>query len=153
MKPCPAGRVSQSLARVGRMYELTQKATVAASVDVVWVDFTDATALSEWIWPPRFESTAVVDPQPQGAWQVRSEIAGLAVLATVTAVDAPRSLRLAWRWEGEPHSTDVEIALQPAADKATQVEVRHSGFENGEERESHVEGWSNCIGRLVERHA
>jgi uncharacterized protein YndB with AHSA1/START domain len=75
------------------------------------------------------------------------------VLATVAAVDAPRSLRLAWRWEGESHSTDAAITLHPAAENATRVEVRHSGFESGEERESHVEGWSNCLGRLVERHA
>jgi len=143
----------RSLAMVGRMYELTEEASVAASVDVVWADFTDATALAEWIWPPRFETSAVVDPRPRGAWELRSEVAGLAVLATVTAADAPRSLQLAWRWEGEPHTTDVEITLQPAADDATRVEVRHSGFESGEERESHVEGWSNCIGRLVERHA
>ncbi|MET0297882.1 MAG: hypothetical protein ABW024_10800 [Microbacterium sp.] len=31
--------------------------------------------------------------------------------------------------------------------------VRHSGFVTEDERASHVEGWSNCLQRLVERHA
>ena len=84
---------------------------------------------------------------------MRSEVADLAVVGTVLAADPPRSLRLAWRWEGEAHSTDVEITLEPAADDATRVSVRHSGFETPEERESHVEGWTNCLDRLVERHA
>jgi uncharacterized protein YndB with AHSA1/START domain len=135
------------------MYEMTQEARVAASVDVVWNDFTDATALAEWIWPARFETTAVVDPHSQGAWEVRSEVAELAVVGTVLAADPPRSLRLAWRWEGEPHSTDAEITLEPAADDATRVAVRHSGFETPEERESHIDGWTNCLDRLVQRYA
>ena len=135
------------------MYELTEEARVAASVDVVWKDFTDAVALAEWIWPPRFETTAVVDPHPEGVWQLRSEIAELAVVATVLSIDPPRSLRLAWRWDGEPHTTDAQITLDAASDDSTHVIVRHSGFETPEERESHVEGWSNCLERLVERYA
>ncbi len=132
---------------------MTEEATVAASVSQVWRDFTDASALTEWIWPPRLETTAVVDPRPQGVWEIRSEVGELAVLGTVLAVDPPRSLRLAWRWDGEQHSTDAEIALERIADATTLVTVRHSGFETPEERDLHVEGWSNCLGRLVERYA
>lgn len=135
------------------MDELTEEALVAASVDTVWHDFTDSAALAEWIWPPRFDTTAIVEPVPHGPWELRSEVADLAVLGTVLAVDAPNALRLSWRWDGEAHTTGVEISLQPAADGATRVTVRHTGFESAEERESHVEGWSNCLERLIERHA
>jgi len=134
------------------MIELTEEALVEASVDVVWRDFTDAPSLVAWIWPPRFESTAVVDARPHGAWEVRSDAAELAVIGRVLKVDAPRNLRLEWRWDGEQHATDVEITLEPAAGDAARVIVRHSGFQTQEERESHVEGWSNCLQRLVERH-
>lgn len=134
------------------MYEMTEEAEVAASVDVVWNDFTDATALEEWIWPPRFETTAVVEPQPGGVWHIRSEIAELAVLATIVSTDAPRFLRLAWQWQGESHSTHAEITLNATTDQSTKVVVRHSGFQTPEERDLHVEGWSNCLQRLVGRH-
>jgi len=134
------------------MHELTEEALVAASVDVVWREFTLADLLAEWFWPPRFETTAVVELRELGRWEVRSVPADLAVEATVLTFEAPRTLRLAWRWAGEEHATDVEIDLQPAADAATRVIVRHSGFASGEERDQHVDGWSSCLQRLVDRH-
>jgi uncharacterized protein YndB with AHSA1/START domain len=134
------------------MDELTEEATVSASLERVWTDFTDASALAEWIWPPRFDTSAEVDLRAGGVWEVWSEVAELAVLATVVTVDAPRLLRLAWRWDGKSHITDAEISLHPVDDDTTRVSVRHSGFATSEERESHVEGWSNCLQRLVERY-
>jgi len=134
------------------MQELTEEALVAASVDTVWTDFTDADSLTEWIWPPRFDTKGLVDLEPQGRWAIRSAVADLAVDARILAIDAPRSLRLQWRWEGEEHTTDAEITLEPAADDATRVIVRHTGFLSAAEREEHVEGWTNCLQRLVARH-
>ena len=137
---------------VCQMYELIEEAFVPARLDRVWTDFTEAAALAEWIWPPRFDATADVDLRPGGGWEVRSEVAELTVPATIVTVDAPRSLRLAWRWAGESHTTDAEISLVSVTDESTRVVVRHSGFLTPEERQSHVEGWSNCLQRLVERH-
>lgn len=135
------------------MHELTEEARVAASVDVIWADLTLAPQLAEWIWPPRFDSVAVVELRPLGRWEVRSDTVGIAVVAEVVQLSAPVFLRLLWRWEGEDHATDVEILLEPAADDATRVVVHHRAFLTAEERTSHVEGWSNCLQRLVERHA
>ncbi|WP_314502656.1 SRPBCC family protein [uncultured Microbacterium sp.] len=126
---------------------------MAASRDRVWRDFTDSTAVAEWIWPTRFATTAVTEPVPMGAWEVRSDVVGIAVIGRVLAIDAPRQLRLAWRWDGDEHTSDVEITLKPAADGATRVSVRHTGFQTAQEREEHVEGWSDCLQRLVERYS
>lgn len=134
------------------MHELTEEALVAASVDEVWRDLTRSGALAEWFWPARMQPTALVELRELGRWQVRSEPAGIAVEAVVLAVDAPRSLRLEWRWAGEDAATDVGIALEPAADSATRVIVRHSGFATAAERQNHVEGWADCLQRLVDRH-
>ena len=134
------------------MRELTEEALVAASVDAVWLDFTVPYRLAEWFWPERFEAAAVVELRELGRWGVRSQPAGIAVEATVLAFDAPRSLRLEWRWAGEERATDVGIELQAAADAATRVIVRQSGFTTAEERDEHVEGWSGCLQRLIERY-
>lgn len=133
------------------MHELVEEAAVAASVDAVWADFTDATYLVEWFWPPRLGATATLDPHQGGSWRVRSEVAGIGVDATVLESERPHTLRLAWRWDGEDHSTDAEIMLEPTAD-ATRVKVRHSGFQSEDERDTHIEGWSHCLQRLVDRH-
>lgn len=100
----------------------------------------------------KFETRAVAEAAVGGRWEVRSHVAELAVLGRILAIEAPRDLRLEWRWEGEDHSTDVEITLAGAADSSTRVTIRHSGFLSLEERESHIEGWSNCLQRLVDRH-
>jgi uncharacterized protein YndB with AHSA1/START domain len=134
------------------MFEMTESALVAASVDEVWSDLTDAARLAEWFWPPRFETDAVVEPTELGRWQMRSSVVGLAVLGRVLEVEAPTRLRLEWRWEGEEHATDAELTLESAADASTRVTVRHAGFVSADERESHIEGWSNCLQRLVDRH-
>ncbi len=136
----------------GGMFEMTESALVAASPGTVWNDLTDAASLAEWIWPPRFETIALVHPVELGRWEVRSAAAGLAVEGRILVLDPPRRLRLEWRWEGEEHATDAELTLETAADAATRVIVRHTGFLSADERQSHVEGWSNCLQRLVERH-
>jgi uncharacterized protein YndB with AHSA1/START domain len=135
------------------MFELTEGALVAASVDVVWADLTDATRLAEWFWPPRLEAETAVEARPLGAWRVHSAIADITVEARILAIDSPHSLRLEWRWAGEDHATDAEITLEAAADAATRVIVRHSGFVSAADRENHVEGWSDCLQRLVDRYA
>jgi len=134
------------------MHELTEEALVAASVEVVWQEFTVAERLSDWFWPPRFQATAVVELRELGTWAVRSVPVDMAVEATVLTFQAPHALRLGWRWAGEDRTTDVEIELQPAADSTTRVIVRQSGFATAEERDDHIDGWSSCLQRLVDRH-
>ena len=73
------------------MNELTQKVLVAASVDQVWRDFTDSTALAQWIWPPRLETTAAVDFEP-GKGILRS---ALTVDAEVPGIDPETFARIA----------------------------------------------------------
>jgi uncharacterized protein YndB with AHSA1/START domain len=134
------------------MFEMTERALVGARADEVWRDLTDAARLAQWIWPPRFDTVAVVEPTELGRWEVRSSVADLAVRGRVLEIDEPARLRLEWRWEGEEHATDAELTLDRAADAATRVTVRHTGFLSAEERESHVEGWSHCLQRLVDRY-
>jgi uncharacterized protein YndB with AHSA1/START domain len=134
------------------MNELTVEARVAAPPHSVWRDLTDAQALAAWFWPSRFETLAAVDPRPEGPWEVRSLVAGIAVVGRVLSADPPRALQLTWRWEGEPTATEVEVLLADVADGATRVHVVHSGFATPEERDAHVQGWTDCLQRLVERH-
>lgn len=132
------------------MLELTAEALVAAPREVVWADWTDPAALAAWIWPQRFQTIARIDLGE--TWTVRSETMGIAVVATVLRADGPNHLRLAWRWDGEEAVTDVDVVFEEAQDAATRVIVRHTGFATAEERASHIEGWTHCLDRLVDRH-
>lgn len=134
------------------MSEMTEEVVVAASREIVWADLTDAASLAQWFWPARFETAAIVD-LAVGEWTVRSTAMDMAVHGSIVAAEQSGSLRLAWRWEGEPHVTDVEITLEPAGGAATLVRVRHSGVLGEDERTAHIAGWSDCLGRLVARHS
>ncbi|QKJ19706.1 SRPBCC family protein [Microbacterium hominis] len=135
------------------MLELIEEALVDAPIEVVWNDLTDPIALAAWFWPERMQTEARIDLRVEGAYEVRSGPASLAVAGVIVALEAPRMLRLQWRWEGEEHATDVEIGLEPAADDSTRLRVAHAGFLTADERASHVEGWSGCLQRLIDRHA
>lgn len=135
------------------MFELTERALVGAPPMTVWNDFTDADSLARWFWPPRVEPRVVVEPVELGRWEVESPVAGIAVQGRIVALEAARSLRLRWQWAGEAAATDVEIKLEATADASTRVIVHQSGFGTAEELQSHIEGWTDCLQRLVERHA
>lgn len=136
------------------MTELTQDVRVAASVEQVWADLTTAD-VAAWFWPPRLEATAVVELEPDGRWEVRSEVADMAVEGVIRAVDPMRLLDIDWRWAGERPVTQVGVRLSSVASVAgqvTQVSVTHRGFASPEERDAHVQGWTDCLQRLVARH-
>ncbi len=156
------------------MFELTDEVLVAAPADVVWNDVTDPVAIAEWFWPERMDPYAEVQPVPGGPWSVSSDPAGIAVDATIVELEPPNTLRLQWRWRGEEESvTEVELSLHPVTESgdlgrtstdpdlskdasgpgaATRVRVVHSGFADEADRDNHVEGWADCLQRLVQRH-
>lgn len=133
------------------MSELEVGATVHAPPQTVWSDWVDSGALAAWFWPPRLQASASVDVDT-GMWKLRSDVADMGVTAQVRAIEPPHRLGLRWQWDGEDAATDVTVMLDAVGD-ATQVMVVHTGFTDLEERERHVQGWTDCLARLVERHA
>ena len=71
-------------------------------------------------------------------------------------VEAPRRLVFTWGWEGNsdlaPGSTTVEITLTPVGG-GTLLRLKHSGFANAAQRDSHREGWTRYAGKLSARAA
>ncbi|WES65703.1 SRPBCC domain-containing protein [Microbacter sp. GSS18] len=135
------------------MFELTHEVEVAAPLDVVWHDWTNAASLEEWFWPASLEAAAHIMPEPTGAWLIRSVPASMAVVATIVSLDAPHVMRLQWSWEGEEgHVTEVEVSLDAVEGGETRVRVVHAGLLSDDEVDSHRQGWADCLDRLVQRH-
>lgn len=133
------------------MSDLEVRATVDAEPGIVWQDWTESAALTEWFWPPRLEATATVDREA-GVWRVRSDLAGIGATAKIRTWKAAARLRLTWRWDGEKAKTDVTVDLD-ASGSRTEVRVRQGPFSVDSERDEHQQGWTDCLARLVERHA
>ena len=129
------------------MTELRVERHLSASPDRVWRAFTSADALSEWLWPPAFATIAITDPTVGGRYRIASEVAGMAVGGEYVALDEPRGLVQTWQWEGEAGQTLVTVTIDPERD-GTLLTVVHERFDTGDERDSHIQGWNDCLDRL-----
>lgn len=132
------------------MSDLEVRVTVGAPREAVWRDWTEAAALAAWFWPPRLDAQATISRETE-RWRIRSEVAGMGVNAKIRAWDEPRRLELLWRWDGEEPNTEVVVTLVPV-DDGTEVTVTQGSFDRETDRDEHVQGWSDCLKRLVERH-
>ncbi|HEY2552359.1 MAG TPA: SRPBCC domain-containing protein [Streptosporangiaceae bacterium] len=128
-------------------WQLELQRTVPGSPDAVWQALTSPVALAEWFWPPRLRPAAEVDLRPGGRYRITGPGAGIAISGLYSAVDPPRLLAFSWQWDGEQEQTAVMMLLAMAA-AGTDISVRHDGFGSETARDEHIEGWSDCLGRL-----
>jgi len=133
------------------MPELETSVIVDATVGEVWEAFTDAHVFATWLWPASFGTVAEIQAQPGGSWSARSTSVGIGVSGVYSELEEPRALRSTWVWDGEPEVTDISVRAAPESTGATRVTVTHAGFADEDARDDHVQGWTDCLARLVDR--
>jgi uncharacterized protein YndB with AHSA1/START domain len=129
------------------MTELTINRTLAAPADRVWAALTDPAALAAWFWPRRFAPTAEVDLRVGGRYRIDGPAVGMAASGEYVTVEPPHKLVFTWVWDGEPGETLVTIELTPAG-TGTELTLRHERFADDAGRDSHAQGWHDCLDRL-----
>jgi uncharacterized protein YndB with AHSA1/START domain len=85
-----------------------------------------------------------------GEYRIAAAAAGMAVGGSYREVEPPRLLAFTWRWDGEPDQTLVTVRLT-AAGPYTELVLTHEGFAGDDQRDNHVQGWSDCLDRLAAR--
>jgi uncharacterized protein YndB with AHSA1/START domain len=129
------------------MSEFRVQRVVAKPLDEVWTAFTEPTAVAEWFWPPRFETTVAIDLRAGGEFRIASEVADLAVSGTYLEVDAPSRLVHTWRWDGEDEETLVTMTFLEV-DGGTGITILHERFADDETAAQNELGWNSCLDRL-----
>jgi uncharacterized protein YndB with AHSA1/START domain len=119
---------------------------VPADPDRVWAAMT-SDELTRWYWPPRLESRVQLDLRIGGEFRISSEVAAMAVQGRYEVLEQSRRQEFSWQWDGEDVVTTVSVILTPV-DDGTEISVVHSGFETADQVALHVQGWSDCLGRL-----
>lgn len=129
---------------------------VGAPRPVVFTAFTDPAVLAQWFWPQRFGTRVEVDLRPGGGFGIRadglSEGPDMEVTGTYRDIEAPARLTMTWRWTGEPDVSLVAIELHDVAEDRTEVVVTHSANPSKTDRDDHLQGWRDCLGRLLEAY-
>lgn len=125
--------------------------SVAASPGWVYRALTDPDLLREWWWP--WQPVAETDPRQGGAYRLAAENprAGHIEVGGRYLDVRHDLLRFTWRWLGAPEADDttVTIEITPSGTDASALVVLHEGFADQATRDDHVQGWDDCLDRLV----
>jgi uncharacterized protein YndB with AHSA1/START domain len=128
--------------------ELRIRRVLPSAPEEVWFALTDPHALETWFWPSKtFGTVAEADPRPGGGYRIDAPKAGIAAAGEYVTVEPPRLLVMTWRWCDEPAETLVTIKLDETAD-GTVLTLIHERFADGQDRDGHAQGWSDCLDRL-----
>ena len=141
-----------SQAAVASPTSLVISRTYPASVDRVFMAWTDANQLGQWFAPTDdYTTKASVDLRIGHEYRIAIIHKGgnvHTILGTYRVIDPPHKLVYTWRWENGPAAdTLVTVDFTPDGE-ATNVTITHEQFINTEDRDKHNEGWNGCLNRL-----
>ena len=134
----------------GNTLELTQIIPGATSQQV-FDAFTQADLLAQWWWPHIADTTYALDARTGGAYEIRSQMAGIGVRGQFVALQPPSHIRLTWNWLNDGVSEveeAVDLHFEPA-DNGTALTLTHYLSPQAGDGASLRQGWSDVLGRLA----
>ncbi len=126
----------------GPMYQLSHHARFDTEIEHLWHAFTQPESLASWLWPDE-ATEATIDLRVGGAWRAAAPNLDIAVGGRYTLTEEPNRLAFTWNWDGEAAVTQVSVEFTGIG-----LVLEHHGFSCAESRDSHIEGWRDCLGRL-----
>jgi uncharacterized protein YndB with AHSA1/START domain len=129
------------------MADLTISRALTAHPDAVWRAWT-TDEISVWLWPPLWETAAEIDLEVGGQYRLSSVVANIAVSGSYVVVDAPSRLVMTWRWDDDDAETLVSVSIVETERGGTMLTVLHENLPSDEDRDSHIQGWNDCLDRL-----
>ncbi len=137
-------------------HEIAITRIVDTSPDKVFQAWLDPGHLSHWWGPRHFSAPHVeVDPRPGGTFRTcirsgrRDDYWARGIFKEI---DAPRRLVFTHAWEYEPgvgaEGRLVTVEFAGTGGK-TRVAFRIAGYDSMASRDSEIEGWNECLDRLV----
>jgi uncharacterized protein YndB with AHSA1/START domain len=120
----------------------------------VYDAWTTPALLTRWFSPTVDHAVVVhqVDARVGGHYRIEMRhVSGKSHIAIgeYREMDPPSRLSFTWRWEGSPMA-DSLVTLEFLDDRqgGTELVLTHSQFATVPERDNHLQGWTQCLGRL-----
>lgn len=130
--------------------DLTQIIPGATSQQV-FDAFTQADLLALWWWPHIADTTYAVDARTGGAYEIRSQMAGIGLRGQFVILQPPSHIRLTWNWMNDGVSEFEEVIglhIEPA-DNGTTLALTHYLSPQAGDGVSLHQGWKDVLGRLA----
>jgi uncharacterized protein YndB with AHSA1/START domain len=127
----------------------------AAPVAQVFRLWSDPVLRQKWWGPAGFTCTELhSDFRPGGAWGatiIARDLGPYGMAGVYREIAAGERIVFSFRWttDAEPEETEVTVTFRPTADGGTLQRFRQGPFSAPASRDSHSEGWSECLDRLV----
>lgn len=135
----------------GDMLELVINRVFPAPRQKVFDAFTKPEILAQW-WGP--QASAAVDLQVGGHYRWGMKLPqgiDIAAVGEFLEIEPPVRLVYTFGWDGEDAPTEVvTMEFREQGPAETVVILTHSGFAAAEARDNHLQGWNDCLDRLVE---
>lgn len=140
------------------MTSLTIVRSIKARPEILFDTLTEPEGIRRW-WGPDDGPVLIAESEPRtgGRFKVRFRMLDGSEhesRGTYLTVERPHRVVMSWRWVmgGEPleasHESMIEITLKPVPD-GTELTFTHKQLESDASRDSHEEGWSGALDKLV----
>jgi len=136
-------------------FELQMERFIRAPREKVFDAFTDQAALAAWHCPRGMRVLeASADARVGGRYRIvmgARDGSRHAVGGEYQAVNRADFLAYTWTWENGPLPPDLKTLIEvtlTSAEGGTRLHMRHSGFPDAAERDSHQSGWNSVFNRL-----
>lgn len=136
-------------------FSLEMERFIRAPRERVFDAFTDQDALAAWHCPRGLRVLeASADARVGGRYRIvmgERDGARHTVAGEYQAVDRADFLAYTWTWEDGPLPAGVKTLIEvtlTSAEGGTHLRMRHSGFPEQGERDSHASGWRSVFNRL-----
>jgi len=126
---------------------------IDAPSSLVFKVWTTPEHMARWLGPKDFSSHSIrLDFRPGGAWSavIRSpEGEDYPMGGTYREIIENRRIVFTFRWTGEDGPDTLVTVTFDDLDGKTRLTFAQTPFDTIESRDSHAEGWGECLDRLV----
>jgi uncharacterized protein YndB with AHSA1/START domain len=129
--------------------ELNFTRTIPATPERVWRAWTTDTELAGWMWPAAWNSEAEVDLRIGGRYRLHSDVHGRGLSGEFVALEPPTRLVQTFKWDEDDYETLVTVTFAPDGSGGTELTILHERFTSQDEADQHLQGWDDCVDRLV----
>ena len=127
---------------------------IRAAPDKVFAYWTDPALMGRWFGPDGIVLRSVeADPKPHGRFRIVMQEEGDGevhdVSGTYLVFEPPAKLVFTWAWITMPERESLVTLEFRAVDEGTELILTHSQFADEAARDSHRQGWSQLLDKLV----
>ena len=135
------------------MLSMSLNVTLNAPIAKIYHAWTASEMLFRWICPLGMSpQTVMSDSRINGKFRITlaDEMTNIhTVEGRYLAMRRNERLAFTWQWLDELHFTEVDVQFLEENALTTQINLRHIGFPDEEDKQLHMQAWIDCLDALT----